>query len=456
MADTNIAAETTDLTGFLADRAAALEWNMIPPAIAELAKDCIRDWLGVGIAGAGEPLVQILADTLEAGKAGGSASLLGRPAKCDILTAALVNGAASHVLDFDDGNMLMIGHTSVAVLPALLALAEQRGSSGVEILTAYVAGYETGSRLGAAVCPEHYQIGFHSTATIGIFACAAACGRLLRLSPLAMRRALGLAGAQSAGLKAMFGTMGKPFQVGRATQNGLLAALLAERDFTSTENIIDCRQGFADAMVPEFRPERGFADPPDGFYLIDNVFKFHASCLNTHAIIEGVGALRQQHRIDPAAVTAIRLTVGEDCRNLCDIVDPKSSLEAKFSLHLAAAFGLAGEDTGRLSTYAPETFRTPAIDAIRRKVSLEYERGRPITTCQIGIVTAADTFASAYSIGGSAYKAAQRKRLQSKFMSLVAPIIGEARAMALDSAIGRLDQAGTAADLFGLSLTESR
>ena len=163
------------LTRALAARAGALRYDELPAPVRHTARQCVLDYLGVAIAGAQDPLVRILLDEMT--EAGGSpqSSIIGHDARLPALSAALVNGAASHALDYDDVNMAMPGHPSVAILPGLLALAELKSSSGRDVITAFVAGYETACRIGAALQPGHYNLGFHSTGTVGCFGAAAAC-----------------------------------------------------------------------------------------------------------------------------------------------------------------------------------------------------------------------------------------------------------------------------------------
>src|ERR1700682_2075335 len=189
----------------------------------------------------------------------------------------------------------MPGHPSVAILPRLLALAELKGSSGREVITAFVAGYETACRIGAALQPGHYNLGFHSTGTVGSFGAAAACARLLGRDAEATAMALGIAGTQAGGLKSQFGTMCKPFHAGKAAQNGLLAARLASRGFSSRADIVECVQGFALTHGPDFAPAAALATPEGGFHLLANLFKYHAACYFTHAPIECAHRLRQEH-----------------------------------------------------------------------------------------------------------------------------------------------------------------
>ena len=187
------------LTRTLAEKAIAFRYDELPAPVRELAGQCILDYLGVAIAGSQDPLVRILLD--EMAEVGGSpqSSIIGHTARLPALSAALVNGSAAHALDYDDVNMAMPGHPSVPILPGLLALAELKESSGTEVITAFVAGYETACRIGAALQPGHYNLGFHSTGTVGCFGAAAACARLLGLDAEATAMALGIAGTQAAG-----------------------------------------------------------------------------------------------------------------------------------------------------------------------------------------------------------------------------------------------------------------
>ena len=170
-------------TRALADQNAAWTLESIPVDARILVRHCLLDWIAVTVAGAREPVAHMLAE--EAREQGGfpQATVVGHGFAASSRQAALINGAASHALDFDDVNMAFTGHPSVVLVPALLALAEARGASGAEFMTAFIAGYETLCRIGAAVSPGHYARGFHSTGTIGTFGAAAACARLLRLDP---------------------------------------------------------------------------------------------------------------------------------------------------------------------------------------------------------------------------------------------------------------------------------
>src|SRR5947208_1684422 len=272
----------TKLTRTLAAQASAVTYEALPEPVRELVRQCVLDYYGVALAGADDPLAKILVDELAEAGGAAQAGIIGHTARLPALSAALVNGAIGHALDYDDVNLAMPGHPSVAILPGLIALAEQRGSSGREVIAAFVAGYETACRIGLALRPGHYDRGFHATGTVGCFGAAAACAHLLGLDADATARALGIAGTQAAGLKSQFGTMCKPFHAGRASQSGLLAARLAARGFSSRPDLVECEQGFALTHGPDFNPEAALAAPPNGFHIFANLFKYHAACYLTH------------------------------------------------------------------------------------------------------------------------------------------------------------------------------
>jgi hypothetical protein len=272
------------LTLALTRRALAVRFDDLPDDIRVIARQCVLDTLAVAIAGAGEPLVRMLeAELVDQGGAG-TAGVIGRDLTLPALSAALLNGTASHALDLDDVAMAMPGHPSATVLPAVLALAEERGASGAELIAAFVAGTETACRIGRLVAPGHYDgLGFHATGTIGTFGAAMGCAHLLGLDVERTAHALGIAASQAAGLKAMFGTMCKPLHAGRAAYNGLLAARLAARGFTSRPDALECPQGFARTHSPDFDPAAALAEPAGGWHLRNNLFKYHAACYFTHA-----------------------------------------------------------------------------------------------------------------------------------------------------------------------------
>jgi 2-methylcitrate dehydratase PrpD len=439
----------TAVTAEIARRASSLRPGDLPEEIRLLARQCLLDWLGVTLAGAGEDLARLLREEAEAQGGNGVATLIGQGGKTSTQQAALVNGAASHALDYDDVNMAMGGHPTVAVVPALLALAEARGASGSDFIAAFVAGYETLCRVGTLVAPGHYARGFHATATVGSFGAAAACAHLLGLDAKTTAVALGIAGTQAAGLKSMFGTMCKPLHAGKAAQNGLIAASLAARGFTSRDDVLDCAQGFALTQSPDFRADAALADPPGGWHLRHNLFKYHAACYLTHAPIECAREIRRRLDLDPSQVSEVVLRVDSGASKVCHILQPRTGLEAKFSLRLTTALALAGCDTAELGTYDERHATDPLLARLRDKVRVDFQRGWPHTLAELKVTLADGRSAEARHDSGKPATdlAAQGRRLDGKFMALAAPVLGEVQARQLADAVATVDGLGSISEL---------
>jgi 2-methylcitrate dehydratase PrpD len=356
------------------------------------------------------------------------------------LSAALVNGAGAHALDYDDVNLAMPGHPSVAVLPGLIALAEQRKSSGRDLIASFIAGYETACRAGLSVRPGHYGRGFHATGTVGTFGSAAACARLLGLDTEATGRALGIAGTQAAGLKSQFGTMCKPFHAGKAAQNGLLAARLAARGFSSRPDLIECDQGFAKTHSNVWNPEAALAEPAGGFHVYANLFKYHAACYMTHAPIECAQQIRQQ-RVRPDDIAALTLSVNRGSSRICNIQAPADGLQAKFSLRQTVAMALAGIDTAGLDSYSVATATDTALVRLRERLELDFRDDLPEAGAELSVTLHDGTTARATHDAGLPMTdfAAQGARLADKFDALVEPVLGAARARELRGMIEGVD-----------------
>jgi 2-methylcitrate dehydratase PrpD len=446
--------QANGLTRALAEQARSLSFADIPEETRTWARQCVLDYIACGVAGASDELSGILFAEFREQGGRDSATIFGQVERLPAASAALINGAAAHALDFDDVNLAMPGHPSVAILPGLLALAEEQGASGADVLTAFVAGYELQCRVGRVLAPGHYDaLGFHATATIGSFGAAAACAHLLRLESEQFITALGIAGTQAAGLKSMFGTMCKPLHAGKASYHGLLAAKLAMRGFTSRSDVIECLQGFASTHSPDFHPERASEVPERGWYIRSNLFKYHAACYMVHSSIEATRKLREQFGVTPDRVESIRVELEESCDRICNIPAPKTGLEAKFSLRLATAMGLFGYDTGRLSTYSEAVAADPELVRLRDKVTLDFRVGIPNTFAEVELLLMDGTRIHARHDAGIAATDAvdQARRLEGKFVGLVEPVLGPQRCMALISRINSFETLGNLRETMALT-----
>jgi 2-methylcitrate dehydratase PrpD len=436
--DVSLRPETTTqtLTAALADRIAGMRLADLPAEALTVAKQCLLDWIGVALAGRGEPLVRILVDELAPADDPGGVSILGHGRRARIDDAVLINGAMGHALDFDDVIMPM-GHPTVPVAPVVFALAEQRRASGAEALVAFIAGVETECRIARLLGPSHYARGWHTTATAGAFGAAAAAARLLGVEGPALTHAFGLAGTQAAGLKSCFGTMSKPLHPGKAAQNGLLAARLAARGFTSDTDILASAQGFAATQSTTADPAAA-VEQRKAPWVIEALFKYHAACYLTHDSIEAANQLRIEERIAPEAIEAVSVKVPAGHLGVCNIQAPATGLECKFSLRMTTALALAGEDTFQESLFSDATARRADLVSLREKVTIDPTQvGRG---CQVTVrLTDGRTVSRSGDVSQPLRDlAAQQEKLERKFRHLATPALGEMgadRAVALCRAL---------------------
>lgn len=447
-ASASISDETGDsgaVTRALADRATALCFDDLSRDAVAIARQCIMDWFAVTLDGAEEPAVTLLADTLAIEGGARQASLVGRGGSVPVSHAALVNGTASHALDYDDVHLSVLGHPTVAVLPALLALAEAHGRNGRDLITAFVAGYETACRVGELVKPSHYKKGFHATATVGSFGAAAALCRLVGLDAETTATAFGIAGTLASGLKSQFGTMCKPLHAGHAAENGLRAMRLAAAGYSSRPDILECDQGFAAAMSDDFHPDKALAEPPGGFHIRANLFKYHASCYLTHAPIEATRALMREHALSPDVIGSISLRTAETARRVCNIEIPTTGLEAKFSLHFTVALAASGRDTAAFATFSDEATADEQLRALSARTEVLFEPDWEETRAEVSMtLTDGRTVRAEHDSGVPADDVAEQgRRIEAKFMALVVPVLGAEAASELARAISDVESAGT-------------
>ena len=295
--------DVAPLLGRLAGRWSRLTPSDVPDDASVVARQCILDWFGCTLAGSREPLSQILADEVVGREAGGPCTVVGTTRSTSARTAALVNGAAGHALDFDDTHTMLSGHPTVPVLPAVLALAEELRASGAAVQAALVVGIEVECRVGALLAPGHYRVGWHATGTIVTIGAAAGCAHLLGLDAERTTHALALAATQAAGLKASFGTMAKPLHAGKAASDGLLAARLAAGGFTGNPEALEAPQGLGRAAGGT-APDASRLDRLEGRWAIrETLFKHHAACYLTHASINAALDLAQQ--VTPGVVEEV-------------------------------------------------------------------------------------------------------------------------------------------------------
>lgn len=365
------------------------DYDTLQADARDMAKLCVLDWLGSAYAGKGaRPAVAML---LVAESLGGSpeATLLPDGSQSSAYMAALVNAAASHVVEMDDLHKASILHPAAPVIPTALAMAEREGASGQEFLAAVVVGYEVAIRVGEAMGPSHYQF-WHTTGTCGTFGAAAAAGKVLGLSKPELAMALGSAGTQAAGLWEFLvdGAMSKQLHPAKAAADGLLAALLAEQGFTAASRIFEGEKGFCRAMAKEFdlsRLTQGLGTAP--LRILSTSFKAHAACYHIHSAIDAALEIRRKLSPQPADVEQVRIVLYPAALDLLEKVESKDPYAAKFNIPFCVATALVYGQVG-LSAFTPDRLGDPKIQEIAQRISLvrDPELGKMYPECWPAIV----------------------------------------------------------------------
>lgn len=415
-------------TAALADFVVGLDPAGLPGAVLGRAEDCVLDALGCALGGSREALAEPIVRVATSQGPVGDATIIGRGVKTAVIWAALANGALAHALDYDDVYTGMIGHPSAPLLPAVLALGEWLGRSGLDCLGAFVAGYEVEARVGKAINPSHYSRGWHATSTLGGLAAAAAGARLLCLGARQTRHALGLAATQAGGLRQVFGTMGKPFHAGRAAMSGVMAALLVKEGLDCSEAILEGPDGFAQVMTEAFAEHEILDGLGRRFAVVDTAFKRHAACGATHTTIDALAGLREMHGFAPSAIRAVGLAVHPLAVKAAGKRAPASPLEGKFSLAFCAALALtrgrASEADFTEATIAdPEVRRIEAATTVTTDETFEYAQAMP---ARVAVTLADGRTLEAYldTPKGRPKNPLAREEMAEKFRSLAAPVLG--------------------------------
>lgn len=358
-------------SNMLAERACALKLDALPAEALQIARRAIADTIGVAFAGCRSDFIDAVEDVCEVGSASGVATLWGRGERASILQAALLNGISAHALDFDDCSTTMGGHPSAPVLPAILALAEQKNATFAQVAEAYVTGVEVETRLARGLLPHHYDKGWHPTATLGVFGAAAAAARLLNFNTVQMANCLAMAVSMASGLKSNFGTPVKPLHVGQAAYHGLVAALLTERDLSANLEAFEHNYGFFRLFNGEGTyDEQAILDGWDGPLetLTPGIaIKQHPCCGSAHSAIDAALKIVKEHGLfEEQSIQKIEIATHERRLAHTNRPLPKSGLDAKFSVQFLTAKALVSGQI-RLADFEDDKFLTPQLSELLAK-----------------------------------------------------------------------------------------
>ncbi len=328
----------------------------------------VLDWIAVGRAGVDEPVSKAVRDLVLGEEGAAQAHLFGGRA-APLRGAALVNGTVSHALDYDDTHFAHIGHPSVAILPAALALSEWDDRILVDFLEAALVGMEVSIRVGLWLGRDHYQAGFHQTATAGAFGAAVAAGRILGFDADQMQKTLGLTATRAAGLKTQFGTMGKPYNAGLAASAGVEATLLIAKGFTPNMNALEGQYGFGATHSGQADAQTALDGLGDEWLFETVSHKFHACCHGLHAALE---AARDLDIAEPE-VAEIKIKTHPRWMSVCNQMSPTTGLGAKFSYRTVIAMQALGHDTALPDSYSEKVCADPRLISLRDRIAVEAD-----------------------------------------------------------------------------------
>jgi len=429
----------------IADYAVKEQGSKLPKEVVHHAKRAVIDWYASLLPGSrvkpATLLEQALADELDHGRA---RLVSGR--RAPLRVAALINGAASHSVEFDDIWRDAVYHPASPVISAALAAAQTQGANGERFLRGVIVGYEVSTRIGDAVMPSHYKF-WHTTGTVGTYGAAAAVATLLGCNREQFMHALGNAGTFAAGLQQAFRSeaMSKPLHGGHAAEAGALAAMAAAKGVTGVHDILEGEVGFGAAMSvqPDWaRATRGLGTD---YHITRVTFKNHGCCGHNFASLDAVLELKRRHAFTHNDIRKVRIATYKGGLDIVDNLNPEGDYQAKFSIQYTVAHALV-HGSVRLNAFAPERLGDPAVRALMQKIECvadaEMSKAFPRQRAARVEIELTDGRKHAHfqpTRKGDPEMPLTDEELNDKFHELAAPVVGEAAARALLERLWKLE-----------------
>ena len=423
-ADLNAPPVTQALARFVATHRSR-GWN---DAVEHEALRTFLNWVGCAIGGARHAAADAALAAMKLLQSAPQASILGRGEKCDMASAALVNGITSHVFDFDDTHLKTVIHPAGPVASALLAIAEHEGSSGREVIDALVLGVDVECRVGNCIYPDHYDRGWHITGSAGMLGGAAGAARLLKLDEKKTAMALGIAASQPIGIREQFGTHTKSFHPGAAARAGVLSALMAKTGFTSSAKSIEAPRGYAQIVSTKHDWSEITEELGSRFEISLNTYKPFACGIVIHPTIDAAAQLRARG-VKAEDVERVELRVHPLVLELTGKKEPQTGLEGKFSVYYGFAAGLLFGRAGE-GEYQDDIVRRLDVTALRRKVNATVDRAIDEAAADVTVHLKGGRKEHVHveHAIGSLERPMSDADLEAKFHGLADPVIGAEKA----------------------------
>ncbi len=417
--------KNSEITGQLVQFATTNHLKDIPNSTKRLLRLSVVDWIAVAVAGRNEPVSKLIRE-LEKETGGSSESVvIGLENRLPSRSAAYANGVAGHSLDYDDTHFASFGHPSAVIVPASLAISDKIKANTEKFYDATLIGIELTIRIGIWLGKKHYTKGFHITGTAGAFGAAMAVSHILDLNTEQAKNAIGIVASRASGIRAQFGTMGKPFQAGIAASSGVEAALLAKKGFVSASNALEEPLGFGATHDSDFC-QKAFAGLGKSFTFENITHKFHASCHGTHATIEALLAMLKENTIMPEDIEKIYLKVNPRYLDICNIEKPKTGLQAKFSFKLMVALVVSGYDTTSLETFSDTICQKSSLVEIAERVSVSSDLAITETAAKVTLQTySGKIFSSQYDLGQDFPIEMRERKIREKTNTLIGNSLGK-------------------------------
>lgn len=435
---------TAELASFIANS----RNRALPPDVTRLASRAFVNWVGCALGAADDPSVTSARRVISALSAGGPASAVGRNERLDAVNAALINGIAANALDYDDMHVPTLIHPTGAVVAAALSLGEDRHVSGQVLVAAIVTGIEVECRLGRALFPQHYDAGWHITATLGSLGAAAAASVVLGIDAGRTARALGIAATQASGLRAMLPNACKSFNIGKAAAAGVLSALLAEAGFDSDADVLEAKFGLFDVFGEPADPAAISRDLGVRFVLPEVSLKPYPCGVVIHPLIDACLEITREPAFDAGSIVAMTAAVHPRALELAGRRHPESAIAGRFSLYHAAALALTRRSAG-LADFDETHVNDPRSIGLRERMTIAGDAALLPRQARVRVELANGSCLeqAIEHPSGSPERPLSDEQLRAKFMTLAARAVDGQRAARLFEACIDVDRLADVATL---------